>query len=116
MTELKFDVKGNTYTIHVPTVGDMVDVERLKMALSNGFYNEMMRTITVSAQEALTAIDIQACFSVLCPRLLEDLKCSDIKRMSVEDYAELKQAYEKQYLPWWNIWLQLFKGTEDVKK
>ena len=49
MGELKFEVKGNTYTIKVPTPGDMIDVERMKMVLSSGYYSEMMRTSTISA-------------------------------------------------------------------
>lgn len=114
MSELKFEVKGNTYTIKVPTPGDMIDVERRKMVLSSGYYNEMMRTSTVSAQESLMVIDIQSHFSVQCPDLMKDLKCDDINKLSVEDYQVLKSAYTKQFLPWWNIWLQLFRG-EDAK-
>jgi hypothetical protein len=112
MSELKFEVKGNTYTIKVPTAGDMIDVERLKMILSGGYYNEMMRTTTVSAQESLMVIDIQAHFSVLCPKFLEDLKCEDIKKLSIEDYRILKEAYMGKFVPWWNNWLKLLKGEE----
>lgn len=112
MTELKFEVRGNTYTIKVPTVGDMIDVERMKMVLSNGYYNEMMKTSTVSAQESLLMIDIQAHFSVQCPDLIKDIKCDDIRRLSIEDYQELKNIYIKQFLPWWNNWLKLLRGED----
>lgn len=112
MTELKFEVKGNTYTIKVPTVGDMIDIERLRMILSGGYYNEMMRTTTTSAQESLLIIDIQACFSVLCPKLMEDLKCEDVKKLAVDDYRILRLAYTEKFVPWWNSWLKLFKGEE----
>lgn len=112
MSELKFEVRSNTYTVKVPTAGDMIDVERIKMILSGGYYNEMMRTGTVSAQESLLVIDIQSHFQVLCPKLLEDLKCEDIKRLSIEDYRELREAYVKGFVPWWNNWLKLFKGEE----
>jgi hypothetical protein len=113
MNELKFEVQGNTYTIKVPTAGDMIDIERLKMILSGGYYNEMMRTTTVSAQESLLVIDIQACFSVLNQKLMADLKCEDVKKLSVEDYRVLRNAYVKEFLPWWNNWLKLFKGEEN---
>jgi hypothetical protein len=112
MNELKFEVKGNTYTIKVPTAGDMIDIERLKMILSGGYYNEMMRTTTISAQESLLIIDIQACFSILNQKLMQDLKCEDIKKLSIEDYRVLRTAYMENFVPWWNNWLKLFKGEE----
>ena len=40
MNELKFEVRGNSYTIKVPTPGDMIDVERMKMVLSSGYYKD----------------------------------------------------------------------------
>lgn len=113
MSELKFEVKGNSYTIKVPTPGDMIDIERMKMVLSSGYYNEMMRTSTISAQESLMVIDIQSCFSVLCPDLMKDLKCEDVRKMVAEDYQMLKAAYTKEFIPWWNNWLQLFRGENE---
>ena len=113
MSELKFEVKGNTYTIKVPTPGDMIDVERMKMVLSSGYYNEMMRTSTISAQESLMVIDIQAHFTVQCPELMKDLKCEDVRKMAAEDYQALKTAYTKEFVPWWNVWLNLFRGEDE---
>jgi hypothetical protein len=113
MTELKFEVKGNSYTIKVPTPGDMIDVERMKMVLSSGYYNEMMRTSTISAQESLMIIDIQAHFTVQCPELMKDLKCEDVRKMAAEDYQELRKAYTKEFIPWWNVWLKLFRGEDE---
>ena len=113
MGELKFEVKGNTYTIKVPTPGDMIDVERMKMVLSSGYYSEMMRTSTISAQESLMVIDIQAHFSVQCPELMKDLKCEDVRKKAAEDYQALKTAYTKEFVPWWNVWLKLFRGEDE---
>jgi len=113
MNELKFEVKGNEYTIKVPTPGDMIDVERMKMMLSSGYYNEMMRTSTISAQESLMVIDIQSHFSVQCPQLMTDLKCEDVRKLAAEDYRVLKTAYVKSFLPWWNNWIKLFRGEDE---
>ena len=112
MTELKLVVRGNNYVIKVPTPGDMIDVERMKMALSNGYYGDMMRTSTVSAQESLMVIDIQSHFSILCPDLMKDLKCEDVRKLSTEDYQELKSVFVKQFIPWWNNWLKLFRSED----
>jgi hypothetical protein len=113
MEELTFAVNGNTYTIKVPTAGSMIDIERLKMIYSGGYYSEMMKTLTTTSQESLMVIDIQSHFKILCPKLMEDLKCEDIKKLDIKDYKELRIAYVKQFLPWWNKWLDLFKGEDE---
>jgi hypothetical protein len=113
MGELTFVVKGNTYTIKVPTPGDMIDVERMKQVLSAGFYGEMMRTNSISAQESLMVIDIQAHFAILCPQLMKDIKAEDVRKLTIEDYRELKTAYTTQFVPWWNNWLKLFRGEDE---
>lgn len=112
MNELNFEVSGNTYTIKVPTVGDMLQVERMKMALTGGYYNDMMKTGTVSAQETLLLVDIQSHLSILCPKLMTDLKCEDVQRLTPEDYSKLRKVYIDKFVPWWNNWLKLFKGEE----
>jgi len=110
MNELKLEVEGNTYVIKVPTPGDMIDIERMKMILSGGYYSEMIRTNTLSAQESLMIIDIQSHFSILCPELMKDIKCEDVRKLYIEDYKELRDIYVNQFLPWWNDWLKLFRG------
>ena len=113
MTELTFDLKGNSYTIKVPEIGNMIDIERLRMVLSGGYYFEMLKNSTFTSQESLMVIDIQATFSILCPQLMEDLKCSDIKKLDAKDYRELRKVYVEKFIPWWNNWLTILKGDKE---
>lgn len=112
-TELSLTVKGNNYTIKVPEIGHMIDIERLRMVLSGGYYFEMLKNNTFTSQESLMVIDIQSTFSILCPQLMEDLQCSDLKKLSATDYKELRKAYVDKFMPWWNNWLNILKGDKE---
>ena len=53
-------------------------------------------------------IDIEAFLTILCPELIKDLKSGSFKELGIEDYMELKNAYEEQFTPWWESVLKLF--------
>ena len=99
---LVFNVKGNSYNIEFPTVGQFQTIESLKQVLSKGMYSSLIQTNTVSSNQALDMIDIESYLSVLCPDLIKSLKCDSFSNLGVIDYLELKKAYDEQFVPWWN--------------
>ena len=99
---LDFKVNGNTYTIKFPTVGEYRAIETMKQTLSANNYSSMSRSMMVTANEALDIIDLEAYLTVLCPKLIEDLKCDSFSQLGLLDYKELRDAFKKQFLPWWN--------------
>lgn len=112
--QIVFAVKGNNYTIKFPNVGQFQSIESIKQVLSRGMYLALVQTNTISANNALDMIDIEAYLSVLCPELIKDLKCDKFSDLGLEDYMELKKAYDEQFVPWWNEILKLISPT--VKK
>jgi len=105
---LIFKVKGKEYPINFPTVGQYYDIEASKQILGKGFYNSIIQSNLVSASYAADMIDIESFLSVLCPQLMDDLKCKSFKDLGIKDYLELKKAYEEQFVPWWNDVMKLF--------
>ena len=106
----------NRYTVEYPTVGQMIDIESMKLVLSKGKYTEMILSGTKWMSRALNHIDMIAYFSILCPKLLIDLKV-DFRQLSVEDSHDLVTVYQEQFLPWWNdyerVLAQKESGTSD---
>lgn len=100
--EIVFTVGENSYTIKFPNVGQFQAIESLKQVLSRGMYSSLITTNTRSSSSALDMIDIEAYMTVLCPQLLKDLKCDKFSELGIEDYMELKKAYDAQFIPWWN--------------
>jgi len=105
--EIVLLVLGNSYSIKFPTVGQFQAIESLKQVISKGMYSSLMSTNTVSANASLDMIDIEAYLTVLCPQLLKDLKCDSFINLGVEDYMVIKEAYDKQFIPWWNDIMKL---------
>lgn len=95
---VSFDLKGNTYTIEMPNVGQMRDLAVQKEILSAGMYGSMVRTMLDSTNAALDAIDIEATLRVMCPDLLQDMKV-EFNKLGVKDFSEIRKVYAEKILP-----------------
>jgi len=107
--ELILTIKGNTYSVAWPNIGNFQRIESLKQVLSNGMYASLMSVPTVSSSEALDMIDMEAFFTVLIPQLIKDLKCNSFGELGIEDYKELHEVYEEKFVPWWSSILELLR-------
>lgn len=86
------------YDVPFPNVGQYYSIECLKAKLSSGVYGQMLLSSSQAAVHALDMIDIEATLTVLCPQLIADLKVG-INALSLEDYADLRNAYSKSVVP-----------------
>lgn len=109
---LKFTVKDNVYQIKSPTVGQLWQIEEMKAKLSNGQYGSVLRNRTFWSEYNLDNIDMFAYISVLVPQLIKDLKADDWTQLDPFDVSELKAAYKKQFLPWFNAFQKALKQVE----
>lgn len=103
MTEkIKIRIKtsqfDNEYEINLPNVGQYRDIEVYKQMLSNGMYSNLVLSATKSSVNTLDIIDIEATFKVLCPKLMDDLKC-ELRELGIKDFAVIKAAYKKDVEP-----------------
>lgn len=106
--QLNFKVKDKSYIINVPTVGQYYDIEASKQVLGKGFYNSIIQSNMITASHAADMIDIESFLTILAPDFIKDLIPKSFKDLGAEDYIELKNAYEEQFIPWWEDVLRLF--------
>lgn len=99
---LNFEFKGKVYTIEYPNIGKYRQIDILKQSLSMGQYGNLFRTMTNTSEESLDSIDIESYMSVLCPKLIKELKIDSFDNLPITTYKELKKAYKEQFVPWWN--------------
>ena len=97
---LVFTLKGKSYEMTFPRVGEYRTIEAMKQTLSLNTYGSMSRTMMRASEEALDMIDMESYFTVLCPKLEKDLKCS-FSELGLLDYLELKKIFKEQFNPWW---------------
>src|ERR1700741_39694 len=110
-----FSVKGNSYTIKFPTVGEFFDIESRRIQLSSGTYHQMLRSTLVSAQTALDLIDMVSTISVMVPKLQEDIKAKTLIDLDLIDSLELLKVYREDISPFIESWMKLVRsgGTEE---
>lgn len=102
-------IKGNSYEIKFPNVGQFQHIESLKQILSRGMYKELSAMNTISTNEVLDMVDMESYLTVLTPKLIADLKCKTFGELGLEDYMELKEAYLADFIPWWNEILTMLR-------
>lgn len=115
--EVTLTVKGHSYPISYPNVGQFYQIEAMKQSLSRGFYNSMVMSPATAAQHALDMIDIEAALVVLCPQLITDMKVKNFSELDVRDYKLIRDEYFKTVSPFFKEISDLLKGeaSDDVK-
>jgi hypothetical protein len=114
MENLNFEIKGKSYTTSDLRVGKIVDLWKMRTALSMGTYGQMYRISMDSADEAILAIDIEAFMTTFCSKFIEDLKPGTIRDMGMDDYKKLKDLYLSEIKPWLDEVEGLLKKSENV--
>lgn len=99
---LVFTLKGRSYNLTFPRVGEYRTIEAMKQTLSLNTYGSMSRSMMKSSEEALDMIDMEAYFTVLCPKVVEDLKCESFSELGLLDYLDIKKVFKEKFIPWWN--------------
>lgn len=92
-------VKGQEYEIIFPNVGQYYRIETLKQSLSKGYYNALLRSEMYTASNALDMIDIEATLTVICPKLIEDLKVKNFSELGLKDFQEIRKIYRTEVMP-----------------
>lgn len=111
--EVVINIKGHSYPINFPTVGQFYQIEALKQSLSKGFYNSMVMSPSALAQHALDMIDIEAALSILAPKLISDLKVKNFSELDIRDYKLIRDEYFTVVAPFFKKITDLLKGEED---
>lgn len=102
--KLTFHCKGieETYETKYPNVGQYIDIENKKIQLSNGNYAQMAASGIATMNKALDYIDAYAYFSVLIPKLIQDLGVNNFFELSTDDADEIIKVFKNDFVPWLN--------------
>lgn len=113
---LSFTVKGEKFTVQFPNVGQLIDIESLKQAMTNNRYGAMAASGITSMYHALDAVDAIVFFQVVCPSILLFLRVKDFSSLPQETSKELVEVYKQQILPWYSdIMKELYDAAGEQK-
>jgi hypothetical protein len=109
-------IKRNDYDCPFPNCGQLIDIENYKANLSKGQYRNLVNNMTLASLMSLDYIDCIATFSILIPKLFEDLRVPNIFLLDLISMKEIVDVFKKEYLPWYNQWMDVISGKEDKKE
>lgn len=89
------------YNIGFPTVGQMLEIESIKMAFTNGKYVDYAMSLLRNHTYLLDVADAIAYFSVLAPQLKINMKIDNWRDVPPQQMKILVVAYRDSFIPWY---------------
>ena len=90
-------IDENSYPVTFPNVGQMMDIESMKYALTGNRYKEMALSTVRSTLYVLDLVDAIATFSVMIPDLIKDLTINNLLDMNPLESKKIVSAHKKYY-------------------
>lgn len=88
-------IDNKVYALSIPNVGQLMEIESMKMSLSNGQYGAMARANTKASVFTLDLIDAFATFRALIPTL----NLGSFLDLSPEKSKTIVKEYRSKWLP-----------------
>lgn len=104
-TKTKQKIGEKEYDIEFPKVGELLEIENLKLLLSGNTYGTLVQSRHNTAIEMLNLIDGVAYFTVLAKGFKEDYKIEDFTNIDILKQKEIIFAF----IEFWK-W---YKGVEN---
>lgn len=109
-------IDGASYNVKFPTVGQYIEIQNLKVALSNGNYEQMALSQFKGLVFSARLIDVISTFSVLVPTLLNDLSVKSYTNLDPILAKKLVKVFEKDFQPWYQEWLKILFEEDEEKQ
>lgn len=119
--EIKFNIGEKNFTAKFPNVGQMIDIESLKQALTSNRYGTMSASGVKSMYIALDLVDAVAFFQVCVPTVSKHFDIKNYANLQLDEVRDIVQAYLLQIKPWFDdlvkqLYLESGNGGNDAKQ
>lgn len=111
----KFTIDGATFVAKFPNVGQLIDLESFKQALTNNRYGQMAASGIASMYHALDLVDAVAFFQVVVPEVGKRFDIKNYTQMQLDEIKYIIEAYQNEIKPWFDKTMLELKGlaTDD---
>lgn len=114
--EITISYNDKKFQVKFPNVGQLIDIESLKNALTGGKYGSFAASGVKSMYFILDIVDTIAFLTVMCPKLKNFITKEedgiDYTQMKPETVKTLVTVYKEQILPWYSkIMGQLYSSA-----
>lgn len=106
----KFTIGEKTFIANFPNIGQIIDLESLKQALTGNRYGQMAASGIASMYYALDLVDAIAFYQIVVPEVAKYYDIRNYASLSVDKSKALVEAYQQQIKPWFDETLNELKG------
>lgn len=107
-------VGDKSYTVNYPNVGEILQIESLKLLYSNNTYGALVKSGHTTANDLLNLVDAMSYFSVLAPEMIKDLKIEDFSKAGPKQQKMITKAFI-EYWTWYRAMNEEL-NKEDTKE
>lgn len=93
-------IKGKTYLVSFPSVGQLMEIESFKLVMSRNKYIQLSMSDMKNHTMILDIVDCVSYLSILIPDLKNDLAVKNWNDLDPFLAKELVHCYKKEFLPW----------------
>lgn len=108
----KFNIGEKAFTVQFPNVGQLIDLESLKQALTSNRYGVMAASGVASMYYVLDMVDAIAFFQVCVPDVAKYYDIKNYTLLSPEKLKDLVEVYQKEIRPWFEKIMAELKGID----
>lgn len=115
---VSFELDGKRFTATFPNVGQMIDMESLKQALTSNRYGVMSASGVQSMYMVLDLVDAMAFFQVCVPMVGKYFDITNYANLQIDEIKKIVEAYVGEIKPWYdNLMKQLYfaSGNDETE-
>ena len=106
----KFTIGSKSFVAKFPNVGQIIDIDSMKQALSSNRYGNIAASGVVSAYFALDLIDAISFLTIVCPDVQRYFDIKNYTTMQIDEINEIVKAYTEQIRPWYDKTMNELNG------
>lgn len=111
---ITFRIGEKSFNANFPNVGQIIDMESLKQALSGNRYGAMSASGVKTMYDALDLIDAIAFFKICTPTVLVMFDIEDVINKPLDEFRELRKVYLSTIRPWYEKTLKQLNEATDA--
>lgn len=108
--QIEVAVNSNVYNVKFPNSGEIMDIELLKLQITNGRYDTLKFSINPMFQAQALKVDAVAFFNIMVPGLKKDLTTKSLFDLEEEQLNVIVKQYEDVVLPWYEEWMTVLSN------
>lgn len=109
----QINLLGETIIVSFPNVGQTLNIESLKTAISNGTYGDLVRANTIDSNFALDLIDSISVFSILVGDFNKKINVKSYTDLDLLTAKKIVKTYKKEFFPWYNDIMKELKSFDE---